>query len=120
MEEALSRIENVVIVGGAETEADAVVISGGCPWDVLVLDLQLKQGNGLDLLRKLDGDARKTRGKIAIFTSHASPYFRARAFALGADFFFDNAREFDQMLRVIVRLAASAFRAPTDVNLAVG
>lgn len=106
LEDALSRIVNVVVVGAAETEADALLMCG-CPWDLLILDLQLKQGNGFDVLTKLDDDACTPRGRIAVFTSHASPYVRARALALGADFVFDNAHEFDQMLAIIGRLAQS-------------
>jgi DNA-binding NarL/FixJ family response regulator len=120
LKEALSKMDNVVILGTASTQADALVISHGCPWDVVVVDLQLKEGNGLDLIRKLDRTARTGKGKIAVFTGHTSPQVRERALAMGADFFFDNAREFDRMLSVIARLATSRFLLPDRMHSAAG
>ena len=119
LEEALAAIGNVVIVGWAEKEDDALVLARRCPWDMLVLDLQLKQGNGLAFLKSFDARTRPQRGTIAVFTSHVRAHCFDRAMALGADFFFDNTRDFERMLDVVARLAASPYRVAqiaTPVN----
>ena len=43
----------IEIVGEADTEQAAVALLTAEPWDVLVLDLQLKHGTGLGVLRAL-------------------------------------------------------------------
>ena len=51
--ESLSEIPNLEITGQAESESDALALLGGGDWDAVVLDLQLKQGTGLGVLKAL-------------------------------------------------------------------
>ena len=74
---------------------------------MLILDLQLKQGNGLNVLRSLQ-QARRKRGRIAVFTNYAFPQYRDRSMALGADYFFDKARDLPRMLALVRSLADAA------------
>ena len=104
--EALSEIPNVEIVGHAETEADAVSLLRRGEWDAAVLDLQLKQGTGLGVLKTFAQDGRADRTKIIVFTNYAFPQYRERSMLLGADFFFDKAREFHRISEVLADLAA--------------
>jgi two-component system OmpR family response regulator len=103
--EALAEIPNVEIVGHAETEADAVTLLRRGEWDAAVLDLQLKQGTGLGVLKTVGHDARPERTKIIVFTNYAFPQYRERSMLLGADFFFDKAREFHRISEVLADLA---------------
>jgi DNA-binding NarL/FixJ family response regulator len=104
--EALSEIPNVEIVGHAETEADAVSLLRRGEWDAAVLDLQLKQGTGLGVLKTFAQDGRPDRAKIIVFTNYAFSQYRDRSMLLGADFFFDKAREFHRISEVLADLAA--------------
>ncbi len=104
--EALGEIPNVEIVGHAETEADAVSLLGRGDWDAAVLDLQLKQGTGLGVLKTIAQGARPDYTKIIVFTNYAFPQYRERSMSLGADFFFDKAREFHRISEVLADLAA--------------
>jgi len=108
LEEALREIDNTAIAGVAETEAEAVELMAREAWDVALLDLQLKQGNGLGVLRSWRAGMRRMCGKVVVFTNYAFPQYRARAQELGADYFFDKAREFPCMLELVKRLAGSA------------
>ncbi len=103
--EALSEIPNVEIVGQAETEADAVSLLRRCQWDAAVLDLQLKQGTGLGVLKTVGVGERPVHAKIIVFTNYAFPQYRERSLQLGADFFFDKAREFHRVSEVLAELA---------------
>ena len=62
--------------------------------DKVVLDIQLPDGNGLDLLRELRGH--RPLLPVAVFSNH--PEFRRRALDLGATRFFDKSLDFIEML----------------------
>src|SRR5689334_18408709 len=80
----------IEIVGQADTEEAAVARVRDTSWDVLVLDLQLKRGTGLGVLRAL-APSRRTGTKVIVLTNYAFPQYREKSFALGADYFFDKA-----------------------------
>jgi DNA-binding NarL/FixJ family response regulator len=107
LSEALSEIPNVAIVGQVETEADALAILAQTKWDAAVLDLQLKQGTGLGVLKSLAHGTRPANTKIIVFTNYAFPQYRDRSMLLGADYFFDKSREFHRVREVLHTLAAS-------------
>jgi len=103
--ETLAEIPNVEIVGQVETEADALSLLRQSRWDAAVLDLQLKQGTGLGVLKSLAHGARPANTKIIVFTTSAFPQYRDRSLSLGADYFFDKAREFHRVREVLHQLA---------------
>src|SRR4030095_16467249 len=69
--ETLSEIPNLEITGQAESESDALALLGGGDWDAVVLDLQLKQGTGLGLLKKLRQEGRPSHTKVIVFAHYA-------------------------------------------------
>jgi DNA-binding NarL/FixJ family response regulator len=103
--ETLGEIPNVEIVGQVETEADALALLRQSRWDAAVLDLQLKQGTGLGVLKSLAHGARPANTKIIVFTNYAFPQYRDRSLSLGADYFFDKAREFHRVREIVNQLA---------------
>jgi len=107
LEEALGEMDNLVLMGHAETEEEAMALLGRGRWDLLILDLQLKHGNGLGVLKALRNGVDKARGKVAVFTNYAFPQYRDRSLALGADYFFDKARELPRILKLVADLATS-------------
>jgi DNA-binding NarL/FixJ family response regulator len=110
--ETLSEIPNLEIVGNVETEADAIALLRQGGWDAAVLDLQLKKGTGLSVLKAIAGGVRPEAAKVIVFTNYAFPQYKERSLLLGADFFFDKAREFHRVREVLADLAASASSAP--------
>ena len=104
--ESLSTPGRIEVVGHADTEHGAVAALKSTEWDVLVLDLQLKQGTGLGVLKALAG-AKPEGAKVIVLTNYAIPQFRDRSVALGADFFFDKSREYYRVKSVLEDLAAS-------------
>jgi len=112
LSEALSEIPNVAIVGQVATEADALAILAQAKWDAAVLDLQLKQGTGLGVLKSLARGTRPANTKIIVFTNYAFPQYRDRSMLLGADYFFDKSREFHRVREVLLTLAAGGSSGP--------
>jgi DNA-binding NarL/FixJ family response regulator len=104
--ESLSTPGRIEVVGHADTEHGAVAALKTTDWDVLVLDLQLKQGTGLGVLKALAG-SKPEGAKVIVLTNYAIPQFRDRSVALGADFFFDKSREYYRVKSVLEDLAAT-------------
>jgi DNA-binding NarL/FixJ family response regulator len=74
-------------------------------WDAMVLDLQLRRGTGLGVLKAMAHGARPPNTTIIVFTNFAFPQYRERSLKLGADYFFDKAREFHRVREVLRQLA---------------
>jgi DNA-binding NarL/FixJ family response regulator len=103
--ETLSSLKHVQVAGHAETEAAAIAALQAEPCDAVVLDLQLRQGHGFNVLKALRGDPNTARMIVLVLTNHATPQYFARSVELGADHFFDKSREYDQLCAALEELA---------------
>jgi DNA-binding NarL/FixJ family response regulator len=103
--ESLATPGRVEIVGQADSEQAAIGLLAAAPWDVMVLDLQLRHGTGLGVLRALT-TRRPPKAKVIVLTNYAFPQYRAKSLALGADYFFDKAREYHRVREVLDTLAS--------------
>jgi DNA-binding NarL/FixJ family response regulator len=106
--ETLAEIPNVVVAFAAETEGEAVRLMAAEPWDVLILDLQLKVGTGLGVLKAMQGLFSRDPHTAIVLTNYGFRQYRERAMALGASYFFDKSRDLDAMRKVLSELAANA------------
>ena len=89
----------VAIVGQAATAQAAVEgILAGRP-DVVVTDVQLQTGTGLDVMRLV----REAVPGVAfiVLSSHSEPAYRKRYLAEGARRFLDKSSEFEQLAGAI-------------------
>jgi len=102
----------IEIVGQADSEQAAIGMLAAAPWDAMVLDLQLRHGTGLGVLRALIS-RRPANVKVIVLTNYAFPQYRAKSMALGADYFFDKAREYHRVREVLDDLASDR---STDVH----
>ncbi len=103
--ESLTTPGRVVIIGQADSEQAAIGLLAAGPWDAMVLDLQLRHGTGLGVLRALTA-RRPPNAKVIVLTNYAFPQYRAKSLALGADYFFDKAREYHRVREVLDALAS--------------
>jgi len=101
--ETFAEIDRVKIVGNADSEWEAIELILETKPEVVVLDLQLRQGSGLNVLRIL----RKSRmsPKVIVLTNHAYDQYFQQCMAAGADYFFDKATEFMKVQEVLGGLA---------------
>ncbi len=95
----------IEVVGQADSEQAAIGMLAAAPWDAMVLDLQLRHGTGLGVLRALIS-RRPPDVKVIVLTNYAFPQYRAKSLALGADYFFDKAREYHRVREVLDHLVA--------------
>ena len=101
----LADIPNLATVGYATTEDEALAILRQGEWEIVILDLQLKEGTGLRVLEELGKTIRREETTIIVFSNFDFPQYRSRAIALGADFFFDKSSEFRRLHEVLTSLA---------------
>jgi DNA-binding NarL/FixJ family response regulator len=108
MEEQISDLPNVVCAGHADGEPSALEHLFATVCDVLILDIKLKTGTGLGVLRALTATdwLRPPRTRI-IFSNYADPAFRTLAMRLGATHFFDKKQDFPALLALVSDLALS-------------
>ena len=111
--EALSAAEDLEIVGEAGTAAEALTMLGDVRPDVLVLDLTLPDGSGIDVLnemRQLD-----TGREVLVLTWHTEPSYVARAIAAGAHGYINKSAQPDELLRAIRAVARGERVVPPGV-----
>lgn len=63
--------------------------------ELVVLDLKLEGGSGLDVLREVNEKLLDTR--VIVFSNQASPPYRKKCMVLGAAGFFDKARDYERV-----------------------
>lgn len=84
---------NVIAVAETATEGLAALARHADSWRLVVLDMLLKEGNGLDVLRARR--ERRSDQHIVVLTSYATANIRQKALEAGADAVFDKSTELD-------------------------
>jgi len=108
--ETISSIAHVEVVGHAETEADAIAALQAAACDAVVLDLQLREGHGFNVLKALRSTSARRRVIVLVLSNYATPQYRGRSMEIGADYFFDKSREYDRLCEVLEELVARRAR----------
>lgn len=75
--------------------------------DLLVTELQLAQGTGFGVIRRLRAAAGQHPACIVVFTNHAVPALKVAAFEAGADYFLDKSKDFAAIPRLVGDLLAT-------------
>ena len=102
---ALEELAPVHVVGSAEDEPAAVnwLAAEGQECDLLIIDIFLKRGSGLGVLRAA-GELHRPM-ILVVLSNYATPDMRRKCMDLGADRVFDKSNEIDALLQYCVRLA---------------
>ena len=107
--ESIAENDRLAVVGYADTEDGALAgITAAAP-DAIILDVQLKRGSGINLLRRLAALGLGRMPKVIVLTNYAESEYRRRATAAGCDFFFDKSSEFGCVGEVLDRLARERY-----------
>jgi two-component system response regulator DesR len=87
------------IVGQAETPQSSIDGILAVHPDVVVLDVQLEGGTGLEVLRAVR--AAEPGIAFVVFSNNAGPAYRKRYLGEGARQFLDKTTEFDQLVTAV-------------------
>ncbi len=99
--ELVLAVEGIELVGEAgDVRASIKGIMDLKP-DVVILDIRMPGGSGLDVLRGVKGH---TTPLIIVLTNYPFPEYKEIAIKLGADYFFDKSKEFDEVQRILGRM----------------
>ena len=102
----ISETENIEMVGQAENVPEAINAIRQMKPDVVILDIQMPGGCGIDVLNTI-----KKNGHVPIvimLTNYPYPQYRKKCFDAGADFFFDKSREFEKVIDVLQCMPAGS------------
>lgn len=101
--EMIEEINGAELLGAADNEVDAIDgIHLNSP-RLVVLDLNLKNSNGFEVLRKLKLTTPDVA--VAVVTNFNHPQIKARCLTLGADYFFDKTSGNKRFVELIGNLA---------------
>jgi DNA-binding NarL/FixJ family response regulator len=95
----LSELETVEMIGEADNVQQAIEHIEQQSPDVVILDIQMPGGNGIDVLRTIVKNDRVP--VVIMLTNYPYPQYRKRCMDAGADFFFDKSREFEKVVEVL-------------------
>lgn len=113
---ALQELAPVQVVGWADDEAGARqwLAQPPQPCDLVILDLWLREGSGLGVLRATQGHA----ARRVVLSNCATAEVRAQCLALGAERVFDKSGELDDLLRYCQQLGQALQPPPPDAERA--
>jgi DNA-binding NarL/FixJ family response regulator len=104
LKELIDEVPGVRLLATVEGESDAVDTVAQADVDVIILDLQLRQGTGFGVLRKLS--LRPTRPVVIVYTNYDLPEYRHAAELLGANHFLDKSRDYERLVKILSDLGA--------------
>jgi len=93
----------VTVTAQAATQREALLRLQEATYDVLVVDIELAEGNGVAVIRQ----ARQlyppdVQPLIVVLTNYASDFVRDHCFAAGADYFLDKMRDISLLKAVVL------------------
>ncbi len=102
---ALEELAPVKVVGTADDEPAAVdwLLAAEHSCDIVIIDIFLKRGSGLGVLRAAGG-IRKPMS-LVVLSNYATPDMRRKCLELGASRVFDKSNEIDALILYCARLA---------------
>ena len=93
----LEELTCVKVAGTCATEDEALAwLDQNSEWDVLIVDLFLRQGSGMHLAQRVT--RRQPNQKVVVFSNYINANVRKRCAQLGVDAVFDKSTEIDALV----------------------
>jgi len=103
MRESLEGLDNVEVVGAVADESAAVAAVRQHAVDVIVLDLQLKEGTGFGVMERLG----KARPLIIVFTNYMLPEYQRLARSMGVEHFLNKSVDYERLPQLLSEISAA-------------
>jgi DNA-binding NarL/FixJ family response regulator len=103
LRESLDTLDNVEVVGLVADETAAVAAVLDQRPDVIILDLQLKEGTGFGVMQRLG----ETRPFIIVFTNYMLPEYQRIASSLGVQHFLNKSMDYERLPQLLQEIGAS-------------
>jgi DNA-binding NarL/FixJ family response regulator len=101
---ALTEFDDISVVGQAENTIEAKILITELNPDVVILDIRMPGGSGMDILeniKKFNPDI-----TIMILTNYHFPQYKEKCLSTGADYFFSKSDEYEEVIRVFQDLCS--------------
>jgi len=95
----LSDVERIDMIGQAENVQDAISSIHKLNPDVVILDIRMPGGSGMDVLKTIE--KRNRMPVVIMLTNYPHSQYRNKCLDAGADFFFDKSREFEKVIEIV-------------------
>jgi len=105
LKKMLSGIDSIGMIETATALPEAQAIMKKQNTDIIVLDIKLPDGNGIDFLKWVKFIYPQTR--VVMFSNLSDDVHRAAAMNAGADYFFDKSLEFEKIPVILESLASA-------------
>ena len=91
----------VEVVGIGRTEASTIESVRALKPDVVVLDMQLKEGTGTNVIKAIRTDPSLASVRIVVASNYTNPQLREGCIDLGANHYFDKVKELGALARCV-------------------
>ncbi|WP_245538768.1 response regulator [Thiobacillus denitrificans] len=99
----LGELDGVQFCGSAEGEAEALRKLAENPVDLVIIDIELRQGSGIGVLDALQTDSDLYGNpRKAVLTNYAHASMRQRCERFGMDAFFDKSLHLNQLIDYVI------------------
>ncbi|MCH8069046.1 MAG: response regulator transcription factor [Candidatus Marinimicrobia bacterium] len=95
----LSKVEGIASIREVSNVKKALILINDYRPDVVIMDIHLRNGNGLNILKFIK--EKFSNIMVIILTNDALPEYRKICDDFGADYFFDKSSEFEKIVDVI-------------------
>ena len=86
---------------------DAISILDSKPFDLIIADIELAQGNGFEVISHTQQESYPYRPpEVIMLTNHANAYYRKVAKKLGIEHFYDKSMDFETAISTIETVAS--------------
>jgi DNA-binding NarL/FixJ family response regulator len=100
----IGTIEGASVAGTSAHASGAILRIAAMVPDVVILDVRLASGSGLEVLRAIRAESARTP-IVIVFSGYMPEVLRRLCFELGADYAFSKATDFEQLESVLRTLA---------------
>ena len=97
--QTIRAIEGTELVGEAGSVGDAITGIRSTHPEALILDLQLEDGSGLEVLKAVHPAASTLH--VAVLTNYATDQHRRACMNAGAEFFLDKSSDFQRIREIV-------------------
>jgi len=101
---SFSEIDGIYWSGFADSENEALEKLSAQDCDVLIVDIELKQGNGMSLLRRLMQTNSQADSLKIVFSNNVSDAYRRAGMQYGVQHFFDKSFELPELQALLENL----------------
>jgi response regulator of citrate/malate metabolism len=99
MTEMLNDLEGIGLINTAKNFREAYSQLGNVEHDLVLLDIHLPDGNGLNLLKQIKESPAKT--EVIMVSNNSDDFYRRQSKELGAYYFLDKTNDFEMMPAIL-------------------